>query len=65
MLATIRKNSKKGYKISVLGIKNEKWTVKNMKKIAEEGNGHYIHIRSYDDAKESLVKEIKFQSRTK
>jgi len=63
MLNTVRKNSRKGHKISVIGIKNEKWTVKNMKKIAEEGNGHYIHIKNYDDAKESLVREIKIQSK--
>ncbi|HAW52619.1 MAG TPA: hypothetical protein DCX54_09885 [Flavobacteriales bacterium] len=65
MLSTIQKQARKGYKISVIGIKNEKWTVKNMKKIAEEGHGNYIHIKNYDDAKESLVTEVKLQSKVK
>lgn len=62
MLGTVKKNAKKGYKISVIGIKNEKWTVKNMKKIAEEGDGHYLHIKTYEDARTILVEEIKAQS---
>lgn len=65
MLSTVRKNAKKGYKISVIGIKNEKWTVKNMKKIAQEGQGNYIHINTYDDARRSLVNEVKIQSKAK
>lgn len=63
MLDIVRKNSKKGYKISVIGIKNDMWTVKNMKLIAKEGHGNYIHIRGYEDAKRSLVEEVKLQSR--
>ena len=65
MLNIVRKQAKKGNKISVIGIKNEKWTVKNMKRIAEEGHGNYIHIRNYEDARKSLVEEVKIQSKAR
>jgi len=63
MLSIVKKNAKKGYKISVIGIKNEKWTVKNMKKIAAEGNGNYLQINNYQNAQKILVEEVKLQSR--
>ena len=65
MVNIVRKQARKGYKISVLGIKNEKYTVKNMKRIAAEGHGNYIHIRNYDDARKSLIEEVKLQSRAR
>ena len=63
LVGIAKKNAKKGYKISVIGIKNEKWTVKNMKLLAEEGQGNYIHITNYKDAKIKLVEEVKTQSK--
>jgi len=63
LVSIAKKNAKKGYKISVIGIKNEKWTVKNMKLLAQEGNGNYLHITNYNDAKNKLVEEIKTQSK--
>ena len=65
LIEMARKNARKGYKISVIGIKNEKWTVKNMKKLAEEGKGNYLHISNYNDARIKLVEEIKTQSKQK
>ncbi len=62
LLTYVEKNSVKGYKLSVVGIKNDKWTVKNMKKLADEGNGNYLHLKNYKTAKEILVEEIREQS---
>jgi Mg-chelatase subunit ChlD len=63
LLEMVKKNASKGYKISVIGIRNSLGTVKNMKRIAEEGNGNYLHINNYNSARSTLVEEIKFQSR--
>ena len=57
------KNAARGFKISVIGIKNDRWTVKNMKKLAEEGHGNYLHITNYNDARSKLVDEVRLQSR--
>jgi len=62
LLKIVKKNAKKGNKISVIGIKNKKWTVPNMLEIANKGNGSYLHIESYDAAKSSLIEEVKKQS---
>jgi Ca-activated chloride channel family protein len=65
ILNNVEANLKKGITISVVGVKNEKWTVKSMSSIAETGNGHYIHIKSYEQAKSVLMNEIKLNSRKK
>lgn len=62
LLKTVRKNARSGNKISVIGIKNPAWTVKNMKQIADTGNGNYLHIANYENAKSSLVEEVKQQA---
>jgi hypothetical protein len=62
LLKIVRKNSKRGNKISVIGIKNPTWTVKNMKQIAASGKGNYIHIENFEKAKSSLIEEVKKQS---
>ena len=62
LLKIVKKNARKGNKISVIGIKNKKWTVPNMLEIANKGNGSYLHIESYDTAKSSLIEEVKKQS---
>ena len=63
ILNNVKANAKKGVSISVVGVKNERWTVKSMTAIATEGNGHYIHIKSYAQAKSVLMNEIKSKSR--
>lgn len=65
LLKVVENNYKKGIAISVLGIKNEKWTVKSMSQMAELGGGSYIHIKSYAQAKSVLLNEIKSKSRKK
>jgi Mg-chelatase subunit ChlD len=65
ILKNVETNLKKGVTISVVGVKNEKWTVKSMSEIAKTGNGHYIHIKSYEQAKSVLMNEIKMNSRKK
>lgn len=51
--------------ISVVGMKNEKWTEKSMMSIAEAGKGSYLNIKSYKQAKETLLNEIKEKSKKK
>lgn len=63
IINTVESYSKKGINISVVGVKNERWTVKSMKKIAELGNGNYLHIENYSQAKQVLLNEIKSKSR--
>lgn len=65
ILRNVEANLKKGVTISVVGVKNEKWTVKSMSSIAKTGDGHYIHIKSYEQAKSVLMDEIKINSRKK
>ncbi|MCC7333094.1 MAG: VWA domain-containing protein [Flavobacteriales bacterium] len=58
-------NYKKGISMSVLGVKNEKWTVPSMTAMAEAGGGSYLHIESYIQAKSVLMNEIKAKSKKK
>ena len=50
-----------GLKITVLGIKNEKWTDKSLKEIAELGQGSLIKIKSMKDASK-VLEEVKEQA---
>ena len=65
ILNDVEANLKKGVTISVVGVKNEKWTVKSMTDIAETGGGHYLHIESFSQAQQVLMNEIKTNSRKK
>lgn len=65
ILNDVETNYKKGVTISVVGVKNEKWTVKSMTDIAQTGGGHYLHIESFAQAKPILMNEIKSNSRKK
>ena len=65
ILENVALNLEKGITISVVGVKNKKTTVKSMSSIAKTGNGHYIHIKSYEQAKSVLMNEIKTNSRIK
>jgi Mg-chelatase subunit ChlD len=65
ILRNVAANLNRGVRISVLCVKNEKWTVKSMSSIAKKGAGHYLHIKSYEQAKSVLMNEIKTNSRKK
>jgi Ca-activated chloride channel family protein len=55
----IKKSSETGLFLSVLGIKNEKWTNKSLKEIAQLGQGKLIRCNSLKDSQKVLeaVKE--------
>ncbi|MDF1671966.1 MAG: VWA domain-containing protein [Vicingaceae bacterium] len=65
ILEDVSENLNRGVSISVVGVKNERKTVKSMKAIAQKGGGNYIHIESYAQAKPLLINEIKLNSRKK
>lgn len=65
ILEDVAENLERGVSISVVGVKNEKKTIKSMEAIVEKGNGNYIHIESYAQAKPLLMNEIKAKSRKK
>lgn len=50
----IKSNASRGIEILVLGIKNEKWTNKSLKEIAELGNGSLLHCSSKKDTQKVL-----------
>lgn len=58
-----RKYSKKDVKVSVVGIKNQSSHEKYMKNLARDGKGSYANVKTYNQAKETLVEEIKSQSK--
>lgn len=62
IIREVQQNAAKGITISVVGVKNERWTIKSMKAIAAEGKGHYIHIESYEQSRTLLLDEIKLNS---
>ena len=51
--------------MSVLGVKNKKGTVKSMSLLAKTGDGNYIQIKTYAQAKSVLMDEIKNNSKIK
>ncbi|HRN42324.1 MAG TPA: VWA domain-containing protein, partial [Vicingus sp.] len=65
ILNDVTANYKKGVSLSVLGVKNEKWTVSSMTAMAEAGGGNYLHIETFAQAKAVLMNEIKAKSRKK
>lgn len=56
-------NSFKGVKLSVVGVKTARMYVQDLKDLAKWGRGHYIYITSDEDAKDSLVNELKENSK--
>jgi Mg-chelatase subunit ChlD len=58
----ISKAAKDGLSISVLGIKNARWTNKSLKEITDLGKGHLIKINGSKDAGK-VLEEIKRQSK--
>jgi Mg-chelatase subunit ChlD len=57
----IAQTAEDGLTITVLGIKNDNWTNKSLKEIAELGKGDLIKINSYKDSSK-LLSEIKKKS---
>lgn len=57
----IKSESKNGLIVTVLGIKNEKWTNKSLKEIAELGQGELIKINKPGDTKK-VLEEVKTKS---
>lgn len=57
----IQEGAEKGISITTVGIKNERWTEKNLKGIAKSGNGSYLKLDSFSDI-DSLLDIVKEQS---
>ncbi len=57
----IKSESKNGLIVTVLGIKNERWTNKSLKEIAELGQGELIKINKPGDTKK-VLEEVKTKS---
>lgn len=55
----MKKYKKKGYILSVVGIKNNPKDEDEMRGVAELGNGRYIPIFKLEDAKWNLIQEIR------
>ncbi len=58
-LKTVKKYSKKGIKLSVVGIKNKDVDEAKMREAAELGGGHYVPIFKLADAQNNLRQEIR------
>jgi Mg-chelatase subunit ChlD len=58
----IEKQGDKRVKLSTMAFGNDKDAMKNLKDIAEIGNGNFIHIKNRSKAKEQLLDEIKANS---
>ncbi len=58
----IKKYSKKGITMSVVGIKNKEVDEKEMKEAAELGGGRYVPIFKLGDAQNNLKQEIRLNS---
>ncbi len=57
-----KKYSRKDIKMSVVGIKNTYRHEQAMREVAVAGTGHYVKIKTYEDAQRALTEEIKSQS---
>lgn len=62
-LKDIEKHSEKSIYMSVVGIKNEKYTIPSMESVAKAGKGNYINISTYEQTKSVLLEEIKAKSK--
>lgn len=59
----VGKNAKRGIRMSVVGMVNERWTEKSMKAMAANGQGHYLRIEDYQTSRAILLEEIKLNSK--
>ncbi len=58
----IEKQGDKSIKLSTMAFGYDKDAIKNLKEIAEIGNGNFIHIKSRAKAREQLLEEIRQNS---
>ena len=56
------KRGDKLIKLTTIAFGNDKDAIKNLKEIAEIGNGNFIHIKNRHKAQEQLLDEIKENS---
>lgn len=59
---TIKRLAKRGYILSVVGIKNAPLDEEKMTQVAKLGNGRFIGIESLSDARIKLIQEIRIAS---
>ena len=57
-----RKYARKQIKMSVVGIKNTAIYERSMRDVARSGDGNFVEINTYQDARSALKTEIKNQS---
>lgn len=55
----MKRYTKKGYVLSVVGIKNNPKDEEEMRRVAKLGNGRYIPIFKLEDAKWNLIREMR------
>lgn len=58
-----KKYQKKGVTVSVIGIKNRDFHEESMQQLSIDGGGNYINIQNYEQAQQTLINEIREQSR--
>jgi len=56
---TVKRFTKEGYILSVVGIKNAPVDESKMREVAEQGNGRYVPIFKLSDAQWNLIKEMR------
>ena len=59
---TVKRYTKEGYVLSVVGIKNSNPDENKMRQVAQEGNGRYVPIFKLADAQWNLIHEIRLAS---
>ena len=62
LFSFISQESKEGFVLSVAAFGKDKRAIEKMKKIADKGNGSYVHIADEAEANALLVDEIKLRS---
>src|SRR5690606_25979208 len=55
----VKRYTKEGYKLSVVGIKNAPKDESKMREVAELGNGRYVPVFKLSDAQWNLIHEIR------
>lgn len=58
-----KKYKKKGITISIVGVKTNSIQELSLEKVVEIGDGNYVRIKNYEEAKGALIDEIKASSR--
>ena len=58
-----RRYARKGIRLSVVGVRNAAWTERSLKPMAKAGEGRYLRVEDYEQAKPLLLEEIKLGSK--